>query len=119
MIISPSPSVSPLPYQLPIVGSNHFSLPADIAAVLPHVGDELIRPFLLICGVFAVIYLILGGIYYITSGGDAGRTKQARAMILRSDRSHRHYRHLFHHQVCGRYREYNKRTGITQPAVPL
>lgn len=35
-----------------------------------------------ICGLIAVVYIVIGGINYMTSSGDAGKIKKARDTIL-------------------------------------
>jgi hypothetical protein len=40
------------------------------------------RAVALIAGIAAVIVIIVGGFMYITAGGDAGRAKNARSMII-------------------------------------
>ena len=35
-----------------------------------------------ICGLIAVVYIVIGGINYMTSAGDAGKIKKARDTIL-------------------------------------
>ncbi|MBR3256093.1 hypothetical protein IKG10_00235 [Candidatus Saccharibacteria bacterium] len=35
-----------------------------------------------VCGIVAVVYIVLGGISYMTSGGDPGKVKKARDTIV-------------------------------------
>lgn len=44
--------------------------------------QNVINLLLMIIGIIAVIMIIIGGIRYVTSGGDAGQTKMAKDTIL-------------------------------------
>lgn len=80
---------------------NPLSLPVAQAALLPDPGTagvtqatgsvnpileklqtSLLDDVYLLLGAIAVILLIVAGIQYMTSGGDPGKTKLARASIL-------------------------------------
>ena len=44
--------------------------------------EKIINLLLMVIGIIAVIMIIIGGIRYTTSGGDAGQTKMAKDTIL-------------------------------------
>ena len=50
----------------------------DIASVIQTILNSVIA----ICGIIAVIFIVIGGIKYMTSSGDSGKVKQARDTIL-------------------------------------
>ena len=49
---------------------------------LPNVVQGIVNAIILIAGVIAVVFIIYGGIQYMTSAGDAGKTKKAKDTIL-------------------------------------
>ena len=44
--------------------------------------SSILKAIILIMGLVAVVFIIIGGINYITSGGDAAKVKKARETIL-------------------------------------
>lgn len=53
---------------------NTNALPSFIVGIL--------NAIILVCGLIAVIYVIIGGINYMTSAGDAGKLEKAKKTIL-------------------------------------
>lgn len=51
---------------------------------LPRFITEIISQIILIAGLIAVIFIIIGGVKYMTSSGDAGKLKSARDTIIYS-----------------------------------
>lgn len=49
---------------------------------LPNVIVGILNAIILVCGLVAVIYVIIGGINYMTSAGDAGKLEKAKKTIL-------------------------------------
>ncbi len=61
----------------------------DIPIINPVRGDDLIDKvfdgvniFLLFAGILAAIYLIYGGVLYITAGGDAEKATKGRTAVI-------------------------------------
>ena len=59
-------------------------LGCDGAASLGTVASNLISTIIAIVGIIAVIGIIIGGVQYATSAGDASKTKKAKNTILYS-----------------------------------
>ena len=51
---------------------------------LPSVVQNILNAIILVSGLVAVIFIIIGGVQYMTSAGDAGKFKKARDTILYS-----------------------------------
>ena len=49
---------------------------------LPGIIQNILNSVILVGGVIAAIFIVVGGINYMTSSGDAGKTKKARDTIL-------------------------------------
>ena len=49
---------------------------------LPSIIVNILNAIILVSGVVAVVWIIIGGVYYITSSGDPGKIKKARETIL-------------------------------------
>lgn len=49
---------------------------------LPTTVIDIVKNIIVACGIIAVIFVIIGGIGYITSEGDAGKIKKAKDTIL-------------------------------------
>jgi uncharacterized membrane protein YgcG len=55
---------------------------ADAGATLDHTIENVINLISLVVGIIAVIFIVLGGLKYITSGGNSDKTKSAKDTIL-------------------------------------
>lgn len=49
---------------------------------IPDILTNILNSIILISGLIAVIFIIIGGVKYMTSTGDAGKVKQAKDTIL-------------------------------------
>ncbi len=49
---------------------------------LPTVITNILNAIILVAGLVAVVFIIIGGINYMTSSGDPGKTKKAKDTIL-------------------------------------
>ena len=49
---------------------------------LPKVIQNILNVILSISGIIAVIFIVIGGIHYMTSAGDAGKIKKAKDTVL-------------------------------------
>ncbi len=49
---------------------------------LPDIVKNIIEAIILVLGIVAVIFIIIGGVQYMTSIGDAGKVKKAKDTIL-------------------------------------
>ena len=49
---------------------------------LPGVIQAIVNSIILVCGTIAVVFIVIGGISFITSSGDPGKAKKAKDTIL-------------------------------------
>lgn len=49
---------------------------------VPDILTNILNSIIFISGLIAVVFIIIGGVKYMTSTGDAGKTKQAKDTIL-------------------------------------
>jgi len=62
---------------------NSFTLPTPIAGEsFTTIANRLLNWVLVLAGLLAVIYLIYGGIMYITAGGDADKATKGRTAVI-------------------------------------
>lgn len=54
----------------------------DINTSFTGLTDQLLTWFLIAAGVIAVVYLVYGGILYITAGGDAEKATKGRTAVI-------------------------------------
>ena len=57
---------------------------AGTADELPHVVTNIINGIILVAGFIAVVFIVVGGIQYMTSVGDSAKTKKAKDTLLYS-----------------------------------
>ena len=55
---------------------------APIEEDLPMITTNIVKNVILICGLVAVVFIIIGGVAYITSSGDGNKTKKAKDTIF-------------------------------------
>ena len=67
-------SVTKIGQEITPVGDGKNSLASDVVGILNAVIGAL--------GILAVVVIILGGVQYMTSSGDAGKVKKAKDTIL-------------------------------------
>jgi hypothetical protein len=63
----------------PVVTGN---IPTDATVAISNLYDKVFSIFTLLAGVLAVLYVIYAGIVYISSAGNAEKTKTARATLI-------------------------------------
>jgi hypothetical protein len=64
-------------------GTGNSSCTDDTSGTaVSNVIKTAIRIFQAVIGILAIFYILIGGLSYITSGGDAAKTKSAREKIL-------------------------------------
>ena len=51
-------------------------------ADLPNAIQTILNNIILVAGTIAVVFIVVGGVYYITSSGDANKVKKAKDTIL-------------------------------------
>ena len=49
---------------------------------LPNAITTILNSIIAVCGLVAVVFIIIGGVNYMTSSGDAGKVKKAKDTIL-------------------------------------
>ena len=52
------------------------------STTLPDAVTSILSAIIVVCGLVSVAFIIVGGVKYITSSGDAGKAKEARTTIL-------------------------------------
>ena len=63
------------------IGGNEIEPIVPSGNTLPEMVNEIISIVLAVVGVLAVIYLIYGGIQYVTAGGEAEKATKGRTTI--------------------------------------
>ena len=70
---------------------DNEQVPADVRAAsgcdgdvneFPKAVQNIVSAIIVVIGIVAVIFIVVGGIQYITSSGDAAKTKKAKDTIL-------------------------------------
>ena len=67
---------------LPAPRNTHFDNVPEGRTAIVSIANTVFNIVMLIAGILAVLYLIWSGVQYITAGGNADRTKAARAGIV-------------------------------------
>ena len=49
---------------------------------LPTIIQSILNAIILVAGIISAVYIVIGGIHYITSNGDAAKVKKAKDTIL-------------------------------------
>ena len=49
---------------------------------LPKAIEKIVNAIILVLGIVAVIFVIIGGVQYMTSSGDSGKTEKAKKTII-------------------------------------
>lgn len=70
---------------------SNDQVPADVRAAsgcggdvneFPDAVQNIVSAIIVVMGIVAVIFIVVGGVQYITSSGDAAKTKKAKDTIL-------------------------------------
>lgn len=68
--------------KLPIGNNLNFSQLVDLKQTIISLANTAYANLTLVAGVLAILFLLLAGLKYITSAGNANQAKEARASII-------------------------------------
>lgn len=81
-LATPTFAIDPCDASLPPTVLEANGCDNNTKDALPTVVQNILNVIIGITGIIAVIFIIIGGVQYMTSAGDAGKAKKARDTIL-------------------------------------